>query len=1720
MFEEEHHYPQQHTDGGSAGHEMMLGDSPASATFMTYSHGSSHHAGFDSLLPGVMHSTAVSPAEITSLSAITNSTRSTIDFAGRRLFPSLLDEQNQSLCLTLMVQNDGYLQQLREEYTNVELTYTMLQEIANSQQIPPPSDSVSLVDLQMHDETDINNMVMSMDSHNHMITSSSVAASGDMSSPQHVLDMQQQEALMNRLVDQAHARIAQLRVLSEMVSQPLDTFEQHVRPLADQLWSVLSNFVEGLMLSVQPIPNEVYQHDVTALLLHSIMGSSFVGTSMNGDPSSTTPAGTITTICSSDDVRGTAMSVHSNAVHGPSLSVPKRKGRPPGSTSSAAKKDKTKPVKLTKSGVPRKPRQTKQQKQQQQQMAATAAHEQSQHQQYQDQYHQSLDTIQTMLSEQQPALTVPILPDVVVPSNMPDTDPLHDMMASLAHELSSSHQSSAMSYSAEVGPHTRASVLPPSNEHVVSSTALAPGNGTAMEGVISLLLDASHMISSAPNAPSCSAVNCTTEFHSLQHENEVHAPVNGGTIGGPSLTSTMMPVNTAPLAHTSAQSTEYRGVHINNSDMMVVEESSPPRPAEVSAQQHQQLDSTISSSVATSSPVVTNAVVTNLPPVKSFAVEPVVVPHTALPIQQPAVLELSGQRMPRRKAPGEQRRPMQQYNKVPHLAFGAAYNYVQFRAPVDPRQARVSVGGCISSGVKLHGNVVKEEKDYYLIRLPPLPGANPEHSSTVVFPGMQDIFRFPRDRISIIQWALPLDPATGKHVVSPTPTDTYRLIFPDDVPEGDVLHVALIEREFLVPVIENLQNDQIVKVVVKGFPSVSAYNEFIQNKDCVPSDLMEACLPSINTNTCVGAFDVNLMRAVEAHVASNAAMTNNNNNNTSTGVLFETSPTLSNCTDPRTMTMLVDSIGTVEQQFSTVSKQSHLDHDRTNHHNNTNDQLGGARKRRRYTKKKNQQQESFDSSDTLLDIIQRVINDYEQPTVQPEQSTMIVSTATATAAVGVSDDAWMMSVLNQDGNETGDPLAHATLSISDQNNEIALRAASNTIPATTQSDVPSIGTQHQCNPTEMAYQQSSLDIARPNGPMRADEKSSIGHHGAVASDLSRADVPLTRSTIASSSSSSTSSRMKRVCSKFHPDHQKVSLFIPARYLIPIWHLFESHGYIVRQKAIARRKLSVKFLSVDELQKQAEEYVDKQLVILSSSSTSVQQHAVSSCVGGMVSTPTNTTTVTATTASLHEKMVQPLCQPLRSFVIQELCKRGSPMYTEEWIQAHKAHMRTRGPSLTPEQHIQALNAYYWARMATPHLPEYDAYEQVIDFYKSAGLDVYLKKPYQRTGENRGRSSASGLLRTMRGIRARLYSAASPHVIEKEDGVQVAKAPHPRQSKSKYNPGILQPAIPLMDTTSAGNKPINLLYNFTFNEDEPVFDPAHLMTLLLEVQKKQNEDQPQQRLINPTSSQPDTPTDNGWFGNAKRGGSQQSISFSSPLLQATTVSGKRRGPASMSSSSVFTSPSTSRPQAATSGKTPSPLSAMALFLQDTGDDTSSSIPHELNDMMSLVESSQSNTRRASSSSVRSVSSSIVMATPVSSSNTSQTALSRLKSANPPSSVNSDKNADPQTIVSRENGNLDSSQTTLSSASHHPPVGVSQPSTSPGSSRSANTNNSLTPSLSLRSPAMWLLHRPQASVKPPSFFNSSNQAAMGSPPPRKKVRLDDTSTGNDSDSGTRDK
>lgn len=119
-----------------------------------------------------------------------------------------------------------------------------------------------------------------------------------------------------------------------------------------------------------------------------------------------------------------------------------------------------------------------------------------------------------------------------------------------------------------------------------------------------------------------------------------------------------------------------------------------------------------------------------------------------------------------------------------------------------------------------------------------------------------------------------------------------------------------------------------------------------------------------------------------------------------------------------------------------------------------------------------------------------------------------------------------------------------------------------------------------------------------------------------------------------------------------------------------------------------------------------------------------------------------------------RMMLSCLQPLRSYVIRELSERGQrgerpTIFTPQYLRTFANVLFDQGPvTLSMSQAAQLLDAYYWVHLAM-HRPtdndEVRCYRSVLDFYAQCGFEARLKKPHDRTGANRGKTTASGLPR---------------------------------------------------------------------------------------------------------------------------------------------------------------------------------------------------------------------------------------------------------------------------------------------------------------------------------------------------------------------------------------
>ena len=203
---------------------------------------------------------------------------------------------------------------------------------------------------------------------------------------------------------------------------------------------------------------------------------------------------------------------------------------------------------------------------------------------------------------------------------------------------------------------------------------------------------------------------------------------------------------------------------------------------------------------------------------------------------------------------------------------------------------------------------------------------------------------------------------------------------------------------------------------------------------------------------------------------------------------------------------------------------------------------------------------------------------------------------------------------------------------------------------------------------------------------------------------------------------------------------------------------ESHGFVVQDEFYHRRGLWIFSQDQQELRKRAVSHVDAMTKRLSEDHKRKRGPEV---------VPEASWVRQAERAIAFS--VRP---PLRTYVIGVLHERGSTVYTDQYLERYRDTLYDRGPALTPEQTVQLLDAYYWTHLAPPD--RRIDFSDVIQFYWSAGRTVRLKRPHCITGENRGRTSVSGLKRQYSGASARRHMLLpSRHLETTPTGEEQAK-----------------------------------------------------------------------------------------------------------------------------------------------------------------------------------------------------------------------------------------------------------------------------------------------------------------------------------------------------------
>jgi len=204
-------------------------------------------------------------------------------------------------------------------------------------------------------------------------------------------------------------------------------------------------------------------------------------------------------------------------------------------------------------------------------------------------------------------------------------------------------------------------------------------------------------------------------------------------------------------------------------------------------------------------------------------------------------------------------------------------------------------------------------------------------------------------------------------------------------------------------------------------------------------------------------------------------------------------------------------------------------------------------------------------------------------------------------------------------------------------------------------------------------------------------------------------------------------------------------------LVTVRQVIEANNYKVSDAIIRERRLDIRPMKFEELQQQAEDYVEDELKKNTKYGNIIDRERVK--------------------------------QPLWSFVIRYMHKKG--LITDKVLAKFREVLYEKPSKLTPEQYVQAYDAYYWVSLAPDGKKKLE-YRWVLDEYRKAGFVVMLINTYLRTGANRGRSSASGELRKFRADRANVYDKLpSKHITEDDQHKKIAVKPVPRDSKSLYN-----------------------------------------------------------------------------------------------------------------------------------------------------------------------------------------------------------------------------------------------------------------------------------------------------------------------------------------------
>lgn len=227
---------------------------------------------------------------------------------------------------------------------------------------------------------------------------------------------------------------------------------------------------------------------------------------------------------------------------------------------------------------------------------------------------------------------------------------------------------------------------------------------------------------------------------------------------------------------------------------------------------------------------------------------------------------------------------------------------------------------------------------------------------------------------------------------------------------------------------------------------------------------------------------------------------------------------------------------------------------------------------------------------------------------------------------------------------------------------------------------------------------------------------------------------------------------------FDDKKQKVLLKMSGSAILAAWNPFETAGYSFRQRVVAKKRLTVRHFGNEELTQQARRIVDDEtinyckmnitsvdapLFVVEHFATHRDDVEVSDCDGNnaedkmLVDAATGAACQSASVSETGKtkfnvdmmdlrRIMRNLSQPVWSFVAEQLCLRGSNVFSRVQMDALLAagSLFTCGPPLTEEQHLQIVDAYYWSHIAPEKRLEF---LPVVEAYQNAGVNICLKKP---------------------------------------------------------------------------------------------------------------------------------------------------------------------------------------------------------------------------------------------------------------------------------------------------------------------------------------------------------------------------------------------------------